>query len=39
MFFVLIVGSAFIWGAAKGYKQWKSQQRTLFPQRFNAWKN
>jgi hypothetical protein len=36
--FFLIMLSAFLWGARKGYMQWKSQQ-PVFVQRRSGWRN
>ncbi len=38
MIFLLMVGSAFIYGAMKGYRQWKSQG-VVVNQRSNGWRN
>lgn len=39
MIFLAVMGSAFLYGAIKGYSQWKAQQQTVFVQRGNSWKN
>lgn len=39
MIFVTVMLSAFLYGAIKGYRQWKAQQSPVFFQRSNRWKN
>lgn len=39
MIFTLMVLSAFLWGARRGYLQWKAQQKVVFVQRNNGWRN
>lgn len=38
MIFILMVGGAFLYGAVKGFTQWKAQQVTV-NQRPNRWWN
>jgi len=37
--FILVMLSAFLWGARKGYMQWKAQQPVYVVQRRNGWRN